>query len=256
MDAFSKIKPQSRADLVVDKITNAIIENELRDGELLPPENRLCEIFGVSRSILREAIRVLVSKGLVEVKQGHGTSVRLPKIEVPEEAVRNFLMANRVSLLQLMEIRTPIEVEVARLAAERREEAHLKNMEKSFQMMNDDSNSIEEYANADDFFHQAMIEATGNPLFGIMIRSIMGNLHISRQLVIRHFGIEVVIQEHRRIFEAIKSKNPSLAVTKMKEHMEGVLIRINQAKELFKTQADNPEPVNESHQVGYKEQDR
>jgi len=52
-----KIKFQSRADLVVDKITNSIINGELSDGELLPPENELCDIFGISRSILRETIR-------------------------------------------------------------------------------------------------------------------------------------------------------------------------------------------------------
>jgi GntR family transcriptional repressor for pyruvate dehydrogenase complex len=238
MEAFSKIKPQSRVDLVVDKITNSIINNELRDEELLPPENHLCEIFGISRSILREAIRVLVSKGLVEVKQGYGTYVRLPKIEIPEEAVRNFLMTNKLSLLQLMEIRTPIEVEVARLAAERREEKHLDSMEKSFQIMSNDSNSVEKYANADEIFHKAIIDASGNPLFGIMIRSIMGNLHIGRQLAIRHFGIEVVIQDHGGIFEAIKNRQPSIAAIKMKEHMDGALLRINQVKELLKTQEE------------------
>jgi GntR family transcriptional repressor for pyruvate dehydrogenase complex len=234
MKNFLKIKFQSRGDLVVDKITNSIINGELSDGELLPPESQLCEIFGVSRSILREAIKALVSKGLVEVKQGHGTFVRLPKIEVPEEAIRNFLMTNKLSLLQLMEIRTPIEVEVARLAAERREEKHLNIMERSFQIMNDDSNSVEVYADADESFHKAIIDASNNPLFGIMIRSIMGNLHISRQLAIRHFGIEVTIQEHGSIFEAIKNQQPSIAAIKMKEHMEGFLCRINEVNLLLK----------------------
>jgi GntR family transcriptional repressor for pyruvate dehydrogenase complex len=235
MEAFSKIKFQSRADLVVDKIANSIINSELSDGELLPPENQLCEIFGISRSILREAVRVLVSKGLVEVKQGHGTYARLPKIEVPEEAVRNYLMTNKLSLLQLMEIRKPIEVEVARLAAERREEKHLNIMEESLGIMNDDSKTPEVYADADGAFHKAIIDASNNPLFGIMIRSIMGNLHISRQLAIRHFGVEVVIQEHERIFEAIKDQQPSVAAIKMKEHMEGALMRIDKVKELLNT---------------------
>lgn len=233
---FLRIKIRSRADLVVDKITNSIINGELSDGELLPPENELCEIFGISRSILREAIRVLVSKGLVEVKQGHGTFVRLPKIDVPEEAVRNYLMTNTFSLLQLMEIRTPIEVEVARLAAERREEKHVTRLEKSLQIMHSDSNSVEVYADADETFHQAIIDASDNPLFGIMICSIMVNLHISRQLAIRHFGIEVVIREHEGIFEAIKNQQPSIAAITMKEHMDGVLKRINQVNELLQKQ--------------------
>jgi GntR family transcriptional repressor for pyruvate dehydrogenase complex len=237
---FLKIKFQSRAELVVDKITNSIINGELSDGELLPSENQLCGIFGISRSILREAIRVLVSKGLVEVKQGHGTFVRLPKIDVAEEAVRNYLMTNTFSLLQLMEVRTPIEVEVARLAAERREEKHVNIMQDSLQMMTSDSNTAEAFSDGDDAFHKAIIEASGNLLFGIMIRSIMGNLHIGRQLAIRHFGIEVVIQEHERIYDAIKNKHPSVAALKMEEHMDGSLKRINQINELLTRQIDEP----------------
>jgi len=233
MKTFSKIKFQSRADLVVDKISYSVINGELSDGELLPPESKLCETFGVSRSILREAIRVLASKGLVEVKQGHGTFVRRPRIDVPEEAVRNYLMTHSFSLFQLMEVRTPIEVEVARLAAERREQKHVSSMEETLQIMSVDSNSVEVFSDADGAFHNAIIDASGNRLFGIMIRSIMGNLHISRQLGIRHFGIGVVIQEHEKIFEAIKNKDTSAAVKKMKEHMDLALVRINKVNELL-----------------------
>jgi GntR family transcriptional repressor for pyruvate dehydrogenase complex len=233
MKEFPKIKFQSRSDLVVDKITNSIINGELSIGELLPPENKLCEIFGVSRSILREAIRALVSKGLVEVKQGHGTFVRLPKIEISEEAVRNYLMTNAFSLQQLMEIRTPLEMEAAIFAAERREEKHLERMEESMKILNTKS-SVEVYADADDSFHQAIIDASKNPLFGIMIRSIMVHLHVGRQLSIRHFGIAVVIEDHKAILEAIKNREPMKAATMMKEHMNGHLTRTNEINRLLK----------------------
>ena len=233
MKEFPKIKFQSRSDLLVDKITNSIINGELSIGELLPPENKLCEIFGVSRSILREAIRALVSKGLVEVKQGHGTFVRLPRIEIPEEAVRNYLMTNPFSLQQLMEIRTPIEMEAARLAAERREEKHLDLMEESMQILSTES-SVDAYADADEFFHQAIIDASKNPLFRIMIRSIMVNLHVGRQLSIRHFGTEAFIEEHQAILDAIRNMESIKAATKMKEHMEGYLSRVNEVNKRLK----------------------
>ncbi len=239
--AFSKIKFQSRADLVVDKITLSVINGELLDGELLPPEPQLCETFGISRSILREAIRVLVSKGLVEVKQGHGTFVRRPRIEVPEEAMRNFLMTHSFSLFQLMEVRTPLEVEVARLAAERRERSHLRSLEESLKIMTVASNSVEKFSEADASFHDAIIDASENPLFGILIRTIMANLHFNRQLGIRHFGIEVVMEEHQRIFEAIKMRHPDLAARRMKEHMEQALVRVNNVNKLLKEEDGTPE---------------
>ena len=213
---FLRINFQSKAELVVDKITNSIINGELFDGELMTPENQLCEIFGISRSILREAIRVLVSKGLVEVKQAHGAFIRRPKIDVPKEALRNYLMTNTFSLLQLMEVLTPIELEVARLAAERRDEKYVNTIQKSLQTMSVGINSAGALSNADEAFHQAIIDASGNVLFGIMIPSIGVNLHISRQLSIRHFGIQVVIQEHERIYKTIKNQQPSVAAIKMK----------------------------------------
>ena len=169
MEKLSKIKPQSRTDLVVDKITNLIINGELSEGELLPPENKLCEIFGVSRSILREAIRVLATKGLVEVRSGYGTLARVPKDDIPEEALSNYLKANAISLLQPMEIRIPIEIEAARLAAQRRTEKHVRMMEKVLQIMQSPSKTLEMYVHADDDFHGIIVDATDNPIFGIVI---------------------------------------------------------------------------------------
>ena len=142
-------------------------------------------------------------------------------------------MTNLFSLQQLMEIRIPIEMEAARWAAERREERNLELMEGSIPIMNTES-SVEVYADADESFHQSIIDASKNPLFGIMIRSIMVNLHISRQLSIRDFGIPVVIKEHEAILEAIKNREPVKAVAKMKEHMEGFLSRIGEVNRLLK----------------------
>jgi GntR family transcriptional repressor for pyruvate dehydrogenase complex len=170
------------------------------------------------------------------VKQGHGTFVRRPRIDVTEEAVSNYLRTHSFSLLQLMEVRTPIEVEVAKLAAERREQMHLNSMEESLQVMSVDSNNVDMFSDGDRVFHQAIIDASGNRLFAIMIRSIMGYLHINRQLGIRHFGIQVVFQEHERVFEAIKNQQSSVAAIKMKEHMAQTLMRINKVEELLKRQ--------------------
>ena len=234
MGNFSKIKSPSRADLVVDKITNSIINGELPDGELLPPENKLCELFGVSRSILREAIRVLASKGLVEVRQGYGTLVCVPKIGVSEEAISTYIKTNPHSLTQLMEIRTPIEIEAAKLAAERRQESHLARMEETLRIFYDHSATTEIFAAADNDFHKTIIEASKNPLFGIMIRPIMGYLHLSRQIAIRHFGIAVVIEEHQAVFEAIKKQETTSAAECMRAHMEGALTRIYKVNALLK----------------------
>ena len=133
-----------------------------------------------------------------------------------------------------MEVRTPIEIEIAILAAGCRKEQHLEQMRASITSMQNQLQGSEAHADADALFHQAIIDASGNPLFGIMIRSIMVNLHISRELAIRHFGVRVVIEEHDAILKAIEAQNPEMAKTAMKKHMDQAMDRINKVNELLK----------------------
>lgn len=233
MKKLSRIKPQSRTDLVVAKITNLIIDGELSEGELLPPENKLCEIFGVSRSILREAIRVLATKGLVEVRSGYGTLARAPKDEIPEEALSNYLKANSISLLQPMEIRIPIEIEAAKLAAERREEQHITMIEEALQIMRSPAKTLEMYVRADDDFHEIIVTATHNPIFGIVLRPLRRYLHLSRQLIMQHFGLSIGIEEHQAIFKSIKEQDVTSAAKKMEEHMGASLSRLKEISKLL-----------------------
>lgn len=232
-DSFPRVRTRSRVEIVIDKLTNSIINGEMRDGELLPAENKLCEMFGISRSILREAIKVLASKGLLEVIQGSGTFVRHPKIDVSLEAVRNFLLTHDFSLNQLMEVRAPMEQEVARLAAHNRTEEHLEAMRKAQETLTNSLSASEERAWADELFHRALMEASGNPLFGILINSINVNLHFRRILAFRHFGVDFVNEEHKEIYEAIVNKDSELAARKMREHMDNTLAHINKINELL-----------------------
>jgi DNA-binding FadR family transcriptional regulator len=220
MDQNTKTRSQSRTDQIIEEITELILSGEIADGELLPPEPKLCEMFGVSRSILRESVRVVSAKGLLEVKQGRGTIARIPKNDIPEEAISNYLKTNPISLLQLMEVRSPIEIEIAKLAAQHREEKHLLAMAASFKVMQSDLKTAEDFAEADTVFHNALINATKNPLFGIIARSINHYLQISRQLTIRHFGVGLVIKGHTNIYEAVEKKDVEAAAKAMKSHMD------------------------------------
>jgi GntR family galactonate operon transcriptional repressor len=206
--------------MVTDELSKLILSGEISDGDLLPPEPKLCEIFGVSRNILREAIKILASKGLLEVKQGHGTRVRTPRDEVTEEALETYLKTNQISLVQIMEVRKPLEIETVRLAAQRRTPEHLAMMEKALHVMQTQSEDFEAVVKADDTFHQAMIEATGNPMFKIMIRPLLSSLHLSRRLTDDYFGVEVVIKQHSEVYEAIKARAADKAAEYMQIHIE------------------------------------
>lgn len=226
-------KPLSRTNVVVKKIIDSIINGDFSDGELLPPENTLCEIFGVSRSILREAIKIVSSKGLIEVRQGYGTMICLPKANVPEEALSIYLQAHSISLLQPMEIRAPIEIEATKLAAERREEEHLAAMEEALQRMQAPSITLKTWVNADDDLHKVIVEATENPIFGIILRPIMGYLHLSRLVSIRHFGLSIGIEEHKTIVDAIRAQDAVTAAERMEAHMDATFFRLKEVSSLL-----------------------
>ena len=116
-----------RADRVADQLEALILDNTLRSGERLPTENELARQYGVSRTVIREAVRSLAAKGLVQVTQGSGMVVRGMTNELASQSISSVLKQNarRVDVEKLLEVRRMLEIEIAGLAAERRTEADL-----------------------------------------------------------------------------------------------------------------------------------
>lgn len=231
MEKLSKIKPISRTQMVVDKLIESMVSGDLQDGELLPPENTLCEIFGVSRSILREAMHVLAAKGLVKVKQGYGTVVQLPNECVPEEAFSNYLKFNEVSLIHLLELRKPVEIEIAGLAAQRASEQQINELSNLLDRFQMPGQEMRIYVKVDDNFHAVLSQATQNPIFGIIMRSVISYLHFSRELTINRFGKDIVLEQHRAIFNGVKNRNPEEAKKAMDHHISTIAYHLHEIQD-------------------------
>lgn len=219
MAVITKIVGQSRVDMVVEALTKAILSREYALGEYLPVENDLCEQLSVSRSVLREAMRVMVYRGLLEIRQGRGTVVSAPKDSVPEEALSIFVESTGVTFNQLMEFRAPLEIEVARLAALRRDAHDIQVLEGFCDKLQEPNLPLEDYIEADIAFHQALIDATKNPVFGITVRPIVRFLRRSRELTIEHRGVAQVIDHHGGILAAVRDGDAKLASDRMAAHM-------------------------------------
>ena len=214
-----KIRIPSRTEMVIERIAEFIFSGQYSVGEVLPPEKKLCETFGISRSIMREAVKVLAAKGLLEVKQGFGTVVCLPKDEVPEKALMTYMAAHSVSLAQLMEVRAPLEIAIAKLAAAGRTDEHLQRMAATFETLSVEGQSLDVYTDADVAFHQSLVDAAGNHIFKIIVNSIIHFLEMSRRLTIHHFGLDIVIKGHEQIYRAVVDKDPNAAAKAMEAHM-------------------------------------
>ena len=110
---FQTVSKQRLVDRVVADIQDLIIQGKLAVGAKLPPERELAELFGVSRTVIREAVRILVTKGLLESKHGIGTMVRQGTRDQLVEPLGWLLQRNDVTLDDLHEVRTILEVEIA-----------------------------------------------------------------------------------------------------------------------------------------------
>lgn len=224
------IHRQKLSDEIVRQLENLIVNNELSVGDALPPERDLAAQLGVSRNILREAISTMVQKGLLEVRQGSGTYVASPSIELLRDSLSFFVRFTDSGLFDLLEARFALEVQIAELAARRSTpedvaliQARLEELEKSL----DDPDL---YIEADVRFHAALARAAKNEILLLLLDSIRGAMRENvRVLVTRHpHAVEDAMFYHRRITQAIQEASPADARENMRLHLESVRLELHE----------------------------
>jgi GntR family transcriptional repressor for pyruvate dehydrogenase complex len=209
------------ADQVVDQIKDLIASRQLRPGDKLPPERELTEYLGVSRTVIREATRVLLAQGLIEVRPSSGMVIARPSAGTVAETVGLLLrMSSDDPYTGLFEVRRLLEVEIAGLAAERWTEANLKELENMMSEMYEDMNVPERFARKDVQFHSAIARATQNPIYTILLDSIADlMLEIRYKAVSVRAYMESATRHHARILELIKKRHGEGARQAMAAHI-------------------------------------
>ena len=212
----------SLVDRVAAQLEGLVIENALQAGDRLPPERELCELLGVSRTVVREAVRSLVAKGLLEVRQGRGTIVRSPDVGLATEVVTNMLRskgAGRIAFPRVHEVRRLLEVEIAGVAAERRTDDDLREIAALLERT-EHASDPDSWARADVAFHQALAEATHNLLFPVLLGSMAQILMELRLTAAQLPETQRTAQKfHAAIFAAVRDKSPGAARGALREHM-------------------------------------
>lgn len=178
----SRLRLPKAGELVARKLRNRIVRGDLREGEILPPENELVQQFGVSRPTLREAIRILESERLVEVIRGlrGGARILKPSVEVAGDYFSLLLQSRSVSLTEVYKTRVLIEPGAVRLlAVEQRPEAVAALREALVRA--DSSRPAPQNALAFSRFHQVIIEQTRNEAL-VLIMGMLNSI-LDRYLV-------------------------------------------------------------------------
>jgi GntR family transcriptional repressor for pyruvate dehydrogenase complex len=226
---------------IVQQIEDSIMQGALKPGDQLPAERDLAQQFGVSRTAVREAVKTLREKGLLEAYSGRGTFITDGTSEnIRQSLDRMIKMGQPEGSLYLAEVRAILEPEIAALAATRIEEQHLAGLREAYAVMARSRTDPEAYIEADLDFHLSLAEAAANPLILSLLDSIVGVLREQRLRIFRvEGGPERGQFHHQRILEAIEQRHPVKAREAMRAHLQ-------QVREDSRAAADPDPPVAKS----------
>lgn len=224
---FRKAKQSRIYQDVVEQIQTAILDGEIEAGAKLPPERDLCELFQTSRGTLREALRILEQKSLIEIRLGvnGGAYVRDPNSELMAENLAMLIRSNEVALEHLEEFRETIEGDVAGLAARRATTAddHLLRglLAEAESLRNQGLSRWNDFVRVDEQIHMAIARIAGNPLYDFVLKSIHANIHryYDKFLNVGEHEMEENYQDLRQLIEAVGERQPEKAWALAREHV-------------------------------------
>lgn len=220
-----KIVRSSRLyELIVQQVEESIRKGELKAGDQLPPERELADQFGVSRTAVREAVKALREKGLVEAYPGRGTFITSDTSNTIRLTLDRMIKAGQLEgTLQLVEVREILEPEIAALAAARANDETLREMREAVNIMDKARQDPDAYIEADLDFHLALAEAAANPIILSLIDSIIGVLREQRMRIFKvEGGPQRGQYHHKRILEAVQNRDASGAREAMRAHLRQV----------------------------------
>lgn len=219
---------------IVDEIEGAIYDGRLQRGDKLPPERQLVRQFHASRVAVREALRTLEHRGLLDVRQGAagGHFIRDVDSRLLRRDFHRLLRLGRVTVGQLTEARVLIEPEIARLAALRATDADLKLLGGAIAERRELTEAGRHPRALGIDFHRLVAEAAKNPVHAVVIHAVMD---VEADVVTA--GIELsdvdnaaVDRAHQEIFDAIAAREPSRARAAMERHVVDVQRRLSSAR--------------------------
>ncbi len=192
---------------VAADIERLIVEGQLKPGDLLPPQSELAARFGVSRTVVREAVRILETKGLLEVRSGSRIAVRSPSADSVARSMDLYLRAGwpGFDYRRVHEVRRVLEVEIAALAAGRRTDEDLAKMDEILREAAETGGDRERFTRCDLAFHAAVARATQNELFSLLLDALADTMFRIRYLAFDVPGtLARALEHHRAVFEQIR----------------------------------------------------
>lgn len=221
-----------RVDLpafVADEVRNWIAAGKLEPGSKVPTERELCELYQVSRIVVREAISRLRHEGLVVSQQGKGVFVASPEdsrfLQISEQS-----LSTPEDYRKLYELRLVLETGAAGLAAAHRSEEDLQSLRNAIDALRAVKTLDRSYVTSDISFHRAVSAATRNPFLAIMASFVDTRLRESIALAIRSLDyrqtVDITVSEHEAIYRGIADQSQATATEAMRLHLTNASRRL------------------------------
>ena len=226
-DHFQRIRPGKISEEIVGQIKALIKTGKLQPGEQLPPERALAELLGVGRPTLREALNHLEALEIVEIRKRQGVFVRNIGSRLVSDPLSRVFKEDRGMLPYLYEMRKDIEIAAARLAAQRRTDEDLTVIFRPIEKMEDNLKKNAFTIEDDIDFHMAVARATHNFLRVHIMQHLFDISSEFLERVCTRLGrgpevLSVVVDHHRRVFEAIGDRDEPGAGVAMEHHLAWV----------------------------------
>jgi GntR family transcriptional regulator, transcriptional repressor for pyruvate dehydrogenase complex len=227
---FSRVSVGRISEIIVEQIRLLMRQGQLKPGDRLPPERDLCERFGVSRVTVREALRMLESSGLVEIRVGArgGAFVTAPSSDRVGEGLADLLTLSVISAPDVTEVRMILEAGIVPLVCERATEEDLADLEAICRRSEAALEAGDYSMDMSLEFHIRVAQATHNPAIVMLIESFRGPILMSLQQA--HEAAPEMgglgTREHEQFVEAVRRRDPDTASKIMSEHLERTAHRL------------------------------
>jgi DNA-binding FadR family transcriptional regulator len=239
---LTKIARATLAEQAAENLIAFIESQDLKPGKLLPPEYQLAADLGVSRPIIREALKSLEGKGIVEVVSGKGAMVKLPNSQPLQLFFQRTMRIQREAITDVMELRIGIEVQSAALAAQRRTPDDVARLTESVVEMRRNLGNPDVYVELDVAFHLLIASTTRNTMIYHMVKaireSLKDTLHESLLRQQPNKQLELVQAGHEAILASLEQGDAEGAKRAMAAHFDEVVMSLVYAAISKSTAAD------------------
>ena len=220
----SVTRPKNLSAQIEEQLLDAINKGVFTVGDYLPSENKLIEIFNASRGVIREALLMLSTKGIIKIKKGKGAKLLKPTIDTlldPFSMLVNYRCADN-GLKYTQEVRRLIEPQIVACTAKKRKEKDIEKLESCIENMKKNKNNKEILSFYDIEFHKIIWLSCGNPMFAIILEPIFHFLQTYHKEIFYNISpsqMAGTFDDHEEILKAIKEKNSEVASNAMRQHL-------------------------------------